>query len=68
MTFYYVNQNAQENGDHEVHRCGCDWMPAERNRTYVGDFESCEEAILAARKLYPRANGCRHCCQPCHAS
>ena len=27
MASYYVNNNAQSNGDHEVHTTGCSWLP-----------------------------------------
>lgn len=27
MARYYVNNNAQANGDHEVHELGCTFMP-----------------------------------------
>jgi hypothetical protein len=30
MSRYYVNKNAQENGDHEVHTTGCSFMPTIR--------------------------------------
>jgi hypothetical protein len=64
---YYVNTVAQSNGDNEVHKDGCDWMPAEKNRKYLGEFTSCEGAIAEAKKTYPNtANGCAHCSNACH--
>lgn len=64
---YYVNTEAQEDsGDHEVHKQGCDWMPAEKNRKYLGEFTSCEGAVEEAKKTYPTANGCIHCSEACH--
>lgn len=27
MALYYANKQAQANGDHEVHKEGCQWMP-----------------------------------------
>ena len=35
---YYVNKNAQPNGDHEVHRATCIWLPDVENRIYLGDL------------------------------
>jgi len=32
MASYYVNKNAQSNGDHEVHKDGCTFMPEAENR------------------------------------
>ncbi len=41
MPYYYVNKNQQANGDHEVHKKGCSWLPLPSNRIYLGDFLSC---------------------------
>ena len=41
MAMYYVNDNAQPNGDHEVHREGCAWLPRLENRTALGDHHRC---------------------------
>jgi hypothetical protein len=66
MAKYYVNENAQENGDHEVHEAGCSYMPKAENRYYLGEFSSCQQAVAAAKKLYPTADGCYYCCPACH--
>lgn len=63
---YYVNRNAQENGDHEVHRQGCTYMPT--NRKYLGNFSNCFEAVREAKREYPTANGCKFCSKECHTS
>ena len=68
MDPYYVNRNAQPNGDHEVHREGCYWMPAPENRIYLGQFYSCQQAVVAARRHYTQVNGCAHCSLACHTS
>lgn len=68
MARYYVNDNAQSNGDHEVHVPTCSFFPAAENRTYLGDFDSCWPAVAAARRIYPQSNGCYFCCNPCHTS
>ncbi|PWV54450.1 hypothetical protein C7475_1021209 [Chitinophaga sp. S165] len=65
---YYVNDNAQPNGDHEVHVPTCHKFPEIYNRTYLGEFETCQEAIREAKNRHPKANGCIHCCTPCHTS
>jgi hypothetical protein len=66
MARYYVNKNAQANGDHEVHREGCQWLPLPANRIYLGDFLSCGSAKQEAKKYYPTADGCAHCSPACH--
>lgn len=66
MALYYVNSNAQTNGDHEVHEKGCSFMPDVDNRLYLGDFSSCGPAVTAAKKSYTQVNGCFYCSRPCH--
>ena len=69
MAKYYVNNNAQSNGDHEVHKSGCVHMPEERNRQYLGDFVSCHNAVKEAKKKYhSQSDGCFYCSNECHTS
>ena len=68
MARYYVNANAQSNGDHEVHRQGCYWLTLVTDSTYLGDFATCHGAVLEAKRLYSTANGCAHCSPGCHTS
>ena len=65
---YYVNRNAQSNGDHEVHREGCPWMPELPARAWLGYFADCHQAVAEARKRYLLTNGCAHCSPSCHTS
>jgi hypothetical protein len=66
MARYYVNKNAQPNGDHEVHKEGCSFMPLPSNCQYLGEYTSCQPAVAAAKRIYPRSNGCYYCCNACH--
>lgn len=68
MDRYYVNENAQPNGDHEVHRDGCSFMPEAQNRRYLGNFASCRPAVVEAKKYYPKSDGCYYCSNDCHTS
>ena len=68
MLNYYVNKNAQPNGDHEVHREGCAWLPNIENRIHLGQFFSCQSAVLEAGKHYVQTDGCAHCSSACHTS
>ena len=52
MNYYYVNRNAQLNGDHEVHTTGCAYLPNPANRIYLGMFFSCHQAVEKARDHY----------------
>lgn len=66
MPHFYVNDRAQANGDHEVHELGCNYMP--ENRTYLGQYGSCHQAVLAAKTIYRQSNGCYYCANACHTS
>ena len=66
MEYYYVYKNVQPNGDHEVHIKGCNFLPASENRIPLGQFYSCDNAIIEATKYYNQVNGCYYCCQACH--
>jgi hypothetical protein len=68
MASYYVNKNAQSNGDHEVHTGSCSYLPATQNRQYLGEFSSCGPAVAEAKKYYKQSNGCYYCCNACHTS
>ncbi|MCU1376581.1 MAG: hypothetical protein JWO68_3867 [Actinomycetia bacterium] len=63
---YYVNQNAQSNGDHEVHTASCTQGPDESNRTYLGDHAGCAPAVTEAKRHYSQSNGCYYCSNACH--
>ena len=69
MASYYVNKNAQSNGDHEVHTTtGCPTPANQENRLPLGDFASCHDAVLEAKKHYAQSNGCANCSPACHTS
>ena len=65
---FYVNQNAQNNGDHEVHRATCSWLPESENCQYLGDLATSQEVVREARKYYNQVNGCYYCCPETHTS
>jgi hypothetical protein len=66
MANYYVNNNAQTNGDHEVHKEGCTYMP--NNKQSLGNHTTCHQAVTAAKQIYSRSNGCYWCSRECHTS
>ena len=65
---YYVNKVAQPNGDHDVHKATCDWLPNASNRLYLGDFVYSSSALREARKYYTHVDGCYFCCPEIHNS
>lgn len=68
MAKYYVNKNAQPNGDHEVHKEGCSYLPSPLNREFLGDYSNCSDAVARAKINYSQANGCYYCSSACHTS
>ncbi|MBM3703081.1 MAG: hypothetical protein FJW63_08885 [Actinobacteria bacterium] len=68
MTLYYVNKQAQDNRDHEVHRSDCYYLPSEENRQYLGLFTNCHDAVREAKKYYNQSNGCKFCSIECHTT
>lgn len=66
MRRYYVNKNAQANGDHEVHDEACSRCPLPHNRIYLGRFATCRSAVTEAKKYYQQVNGCYYCSRACH--
>lgn len=64
MPAYYVNNNAQPTGEHEVHVETCSFFPSDR--TYLGSYDSCAPAVAKANETHSPADGCYHCCRPCH--
>jgi hypothetical protein len=68
METYYVNMNAQDNGDHEVHTSECKNLPHPENRIYLGVFDNCNDAVRKAKEHYSRSNGCYYCSKKCHTT
>lgn len=70
MYQYYLNSNQQANGDHEVHRSDCTYLPAPANQIALGAHSGCNLAVAKARQMYPsaRINGCAYCSPLCHTS
>ena len=66
MKRYYVNKEAQANGDHEVHKETCTFMPDPENREYLGLFSNCRDAVVEAKKRYRQVNGGYYCSRECH--
>lgn len=66
MARYNVNNNAQANGDHEVHKEGCIYTPSDK--TDLGYHNSCHSAVRQAKTIYSTANGCKTCSNECHTS
>jgi hypothetical protein len=71
MNNYYLNKNAQSNGDHEIHKESCYYYYMYRggfNFEFFGAFATEFEAIRYARSKYPylKIDGCAYCCPSIH--
>lgn len=66
MYRYFVNRNAQANGDHEVHMEDCSFIPNSESRIDLGLHENCKSAVEKAKILYKHADGCYYCTEECH--
>jgi len=72
MYNFVMNNNAQTNGDHEVHNLsnGCSFLPNTENQLSLGYHSDCKGAVSFAKNKWPsaRINGCYYCCNSCHTS
>ncbi|HKN78238.1 MAG TPA: hypothetical protein VJW16_03650 [Lysobacter sp.] len=64
MHRYLVNLYPENNGDHLVHREGCRRLPT--FPLNLGHHPECRSAVEAAKRYFPRANGCFQCARDCH--
>lgn len=67
MDNYCVNTQAGEHGEHEIHRSSCLRKPVAQHRLDLGWKNSDQEALVAARTIYPTADGCYYCCPKIHS-
>jgi hypothetical protein len=65
---YWVNDRAQGNGDHEVHKDGCPFLRLIVSKTYLGLHFNCGSAVRKAKTIYAQSNGCATCSSLCHTS
>lgn len=63
---YYFNNDVDNHYRHEVHTEDCSYLPLDR--TYIGYFDNCKDAISKAEQQYPQKafDGCFFCCRECH--
>jgi len=62
MAEFYVEINAQGNGDHVVHTADCSLLPSKETLHYLGSISNTKSAVKkAAELLRQQANGCSQC-------
>lgn len=57
--FYYLNEEPQPSGVHEIHADGCKFLPLKK--VYLGYFSNSEEATRNAKQFYKYISVCEHC-------
>jgi hypothetical protein len=62
MGRYYVNKDALEKGDHEVHTWECALRPPTDSCHDLGEFSAFADAVTEALKTNPQAKACLWCC------
>ena len=65
MDRYYVNDHAQDSGDHEVPKQGCYYLSLAKSTTDLGYHASCFTAVIQAKKYYSQSDGCSYCSPAC---
>lgn len=63
---YFVNNNAQPTGEHEVHKEGCTELKKVYSKTDLGYYSNCADAVKKARQIYSNVDGCYYCIPECH--
>ncbi len=63
MKSYYFNNVADVNGNYEIHAEDSPFIPSSLDRTYIGDFSSCDDALQMAISQYPEKSFV--CCPQC---
>ena len=67
---YYLNLNADKNGNHEVHDKDCYYLSLTTEKEYLGYFDNCQDAIREAKAKHPsylyKVDGCYYCSKSCH--
>ncbi|WP_196140732.1 hypothetical protein [Aliikangiella sp. G2MR2-5] len=59
MDFYFVSNEAQCSGEHEVHKECCIYLP--KDKKLLGGFFCCEDAVVEASRFFQNVDACRFC-------
>lgn len=66
MAEFYIETNAQANGDHIVHKANCSLLPAKDAIRYLGSIASSASALKKAAESFKHVNGCPQCASTSH--
>ncbi|HEX2969869.1 MAG TPA: hypothetical protein VHO46_12285 [Bacteroidales bacterium] len=62
MEVYYINLREDKNGNHSVHRYGCQRLADPVNRFCLGIFPDSELAVKNASEKFRKVVCCKLCC------
>lgn len=65
MSHYFIDNHANEEGSHEVHKVGCRKLPMDKR--YLGNFQEIDDAMMEARKEFWSSSSCERCMRDDHA-
>ncbi len=68
MDKFYISKFSETNGDYDVHKADCLFLPSEKHRFFLGSFDKCSEAIKKGKEIFDKPNGCYFCILNCHIS
>ena len=54
MASYFVDKYPDDDGNHLIHAAGCRKIKSTAGKIYLGKYEHCSSAIIAAQKHYPK--------------
>ena len=63
---YYISKKRFSESKNEIHNQACLFLPPPEKREYIGEFISCEEAIIEAEKSHKNVDGCYWCSIECN--
>lgn len=66
MFNYFINKNLEFNGENEIHKEGCSFMPEKENLEFLGSYDNANEAKIEAIIKGYNADGCYFCCREAH--
>lgn len=61
MAEFYIETNAQPNGDHIVHNANCAALPDKQSIRYLGSIASCGSAVKKASEFFKQVKACPQC-------
>ena len=68
MPRFYIENDPNLHGECEVHREYCKVLLSAQNVKYIGLFDGCQAALVAARMIHPKAIGCLSCSGECRST